>query len=75
MDVAVILTHRCNSKCSMCYIWQNPTLRKEEVSLATLDKIPYGIDYLNLTGGEPTLREDLMDIIDLLYPPGDAVGD
>ena len=68
MDFAVILTYRCNSKCSMCYIWQNPTLPKEEVSLETLEKIPSGIDYLNLTGGEPTLREDLMDVVDLLYP-------
>jgi len=68
MDVAVILTYRCNSKCSMCYIWQNPTLPKEEVTLDTLAKIPSGIDYLNLTGGEPTLRDDLEDIVDLLYP-------
>lgn len=68
MDLAVITTYRCNSKCSMCYVWQNPTLPKEEISLATLDKIPHGIDYLNLTGGEPTLREDLMEIVDMLYP-------
>ena len=68
MDVAVILTYRCNSRCSMCHIWQNPTLPKEEVSLETLEKIPNGIDYLNLTGGEPTLRQDLMEIVDLLYP-------
>jgi len=40
----------------------------EEVSLTTLKKIPSGIDYLNLTGGEPTLRQDLMEIVDLLYP-------
>lgn len=68
MDVAVILTYRCNSKCSMCYIWQNPTMPNEEVALETLAKIPNGIDYLNLTGGEPTLRKDLMEIVDLLYP-------
>ena len=41
---------------------------KEEVSLETLAKIPAGIDYLNLSGGGPTLREDLPDIVDLLYP-------
>jgi MoaA/NifB/PqqE/SkfB family radical SAM enzyme len=52
----------------MCHIWHNPTIKKEEVSLATLAKIPAGIDYLNLTGGEPTLREDLTEIVDLLYP-------
>jgi len=68
MDVAVILTYRCNSRCSMCHVWQNPSLPEEEVSLRTLDKIPAGIDYLNLTGGEPTLRSDLMEVVDLLYP-------
>jgi len=52
----------------MCHIWQNPTSAKEEVSLDTLNKIPNGIDYLNLTGGEPTLRKDLEEIADILYP-------
>jgi MoaA/NifB/PqqE/SkfB family radical SAM enzyme len=52
----------------MCHIWQNPSLPQEEVTLETLDKIPSGIDYLNLTGGEPTLRKDLVEIVDLLYP-------
>lgn len=68
MDVSVILTYRCNSHCSMCNIWKNPTIPKEEVSLETLSKIPSGVTYLNLTGGEPTLRADLMDIVDLLHP-------
>jgi len=52
----------------MCYIWQNPTLPREEVTLETLAKIPSGIAHLNLTGGEPTLRQDLNEIVDLLYP-------
>ena len=68
MDLAVLLTYRCNSRCSMCNIWKYPSLPKEEVSLETLSKIPPGIDYLNLSGGEPTLRADLMEIVDLLYP-------
>lgn len=68
MDLAIILTYRCNSKCSMCYIWQNPSIPDEEISLSTLEKLPAGFDYLNLTGGEPTLRRDLLDIVDILYP-------
>jgi len=52
----------------MCYIWQNPTEPKEEVSLATLSKLPSGFDNLNVSGGEPTLRKDLGEMIDLLYP-------
>lgn len=68
MDVTVISTYRCNSRCSMCYIWQNPTIPKEEVTLETLDKLPSGIDNLNVSGGEPTLRKDLHEVIDVLYP-------
>ncbi len=52
----------------MCHIWQHPTLPAEEVSPATLAKLPAGFDYLNLTGGEPTLRADLEQIVDLLHP-------
>jgi MoaA/NifB/PqqE/SkfB family radical SAM enzyme len=68
MDLTVISTFRCNSKCQMCYIWKNPTDPKEEISLETLSKLPTGFDNLNVSGGEPTLRKDLGEIIDLLYP-------
>lgn len=65
---SIILTYRCNSRCSMCYVWKNPSLPNEEISLETLAKIPDKLDAINLTGGEPTLRNDLPEIVDLLYP-------
>lgn len=68
MDLTIISTFRCNSKCQMCYIWQNPTDPREEISLETLSKLPPGFDNLNVSGGEPTLRKDLAEIADLLYP-------
>jgi MoaA/NifB/PqqE/SkfB family radical SAM enzyme len=52
----------------MCHIWQNPTLPQDEITLATIAKIPGGIDNLNITGGEPTLRRDLAEIVDVLHP-------
>ncbi len=68
MDLAIIVTYRCNSKCSMCNVWRNPSLPEEEISLQTLAKLPDNIGTINLTGGEPTLRQDLAEIVDLLYP-------
>lgn len=70
MDLSVILTYRCDSKCSMCYIWKHPTLPNEEVTLRTLEKLPNNFDNINITGGEPTLRTDLPEIVDFLYPKG-----
>jgi MoaA/NifB/PqqE/SkfB family radical SAM enzyme len=52
----------------MCYIWKNPTDPREEVSLETLAKLPWGFDNLNVSGGEPTLRKDLGEITEVLYP-------
>ena len=68
MDLTVISTYRCDSKCSMCHIWKNPTLPDEEVSLRALEKLPNDIDNCNVSGGEPTLRKDLADMVDILYP-------
>ncbi len=52
----------------MCHIWQHPTLPAEEITLETLAKLPRGFHQLQLTGGEPTLRADLEEIVDLLRP-------
>jgi MoaA/NifB/PqqE/SkfB family radical SAM enzyme len=68
MDLTIIPTFRCNSRCQMCYIWKNPTDPREEVTLETLSKLPGGFDNLNVSGGEPTLRRDLAEMIDVLYP-------
>jgi len=68
MDLTIISTYRCNSRCGMCYIWKHPTVPAEEVSIASLAKLPGGFDNLNVSGGEPTLRKDLPELIDVVYP-------
>ena len=52
----------------MCNVWKNPTHPDHEIDLDTLEKLPAGFDYLNITGGEPTLRKDLLGICHALAP-------
>src|SRR5205823_1350855 len=68
VDLSIITTYRCDSRCSMCHIWKNPTHPDYELDLETLRKLPDGFDYVNITGGEPTLRKDLVQICEVLYP-------
>lgn len=65
MEAAIVVTYRCNAKCCMCNTWKNPTKISEEISPKTLEKLPR-LDFCNITGGEPFLREDIADIIAVL---------
>lgn len=66
MECAVITTYRCNAKCQMCNAWQNPSRPEDEITPEIIDKLPSGLKRLNITGGEPMLRKDLMDIVTVL---------
>jgi MoaA/NifB/PqqE/SkfB family radical SAM enzyme len=66
LECAVITTYRCNAKCGMCHIWQNPTKASEEFKPEILKKIPPGMHRLNITGGEPLLRKDIGEIVRIL---------
>lgn len=68
MECAVITTYRCNARCQMCNSWANPSRQEEEFDPIILKKIPGKMKRLNVTGGEPTLRKDLMEILEILYP-------
>jgi len=65
MEAAVITTYRCNARCHMCNTWQHPTLVPEEFKPEILEKLPK-LDFCNLTGGEPSLRADLEEIVKIV---------
>ena len=67
MECAVITTYRCNANCGMCHTWRHPSKASEEFNPAILEKIPEGMTRLNITGGEPFLRQDLHDIVKILH--------
>ena len=67
IQASIISTYRCNAKCNMCNIWKHPTNKEEELSPEYYTKLPDGLR-INITGGEPTLRDDIDEIFRVLYP-------
>ncbi len=65
-DASIILTYRCPMRCVMCNIWKNPTDKKEEIQSSDLKSLPQ-LRFINLTGGEPFIREDLPEIVEECY--------
>ena len=63
MEACIIVTYRCNAKCHMCNTWQYPTKPAEEITPQIVDKLPKGLKFINITGGEPFLRKDLDEIV------------
>lgn len=52
----------CNSKCTMCNIWkqkQGFEFSPEDLARILKDPLYSDIQHIGITGGEPTLREDL----------------
>jgi len=49
----------------MCNIWHNPSDRSEEFRPELLRKLPK-LGFANITGGEPTIREDLDEIVQIV---------
>jgi len=61
------VTDRCNSRCVYCDIWhKKPTkdvLTPEEIEKTLRDPLFRDVEYILNSGGEPTLRQDLKEII------------
>lgn len=53
-------------RCQMCNIWKYPTDSKEEIKASDLATLPK-LKFINLTGGEPFIREDLPEIVEECY--------
>ena len=63
------VTYKCNSKCLNCNIWQKPinrnelTLKEIKLFLQNNSNLLKKVKSIQLTGGEPFLRDDLPSII------------
>jgi MoaA/NifB/PqqE/SkfB family radical SAM enzyme len=71
------ITYKCNSKCLNCNIWKKPlegselTLKEIEIFFQNNSNILKKVKSIQLTGGEPFMRDDLPSIIEVInffYP-------
>lgn len=62
------LTYRCNAHCTMCGYWRSPgdvdrELDTSGVKAGLARVAAHGCRFVNFSGGEPTLRRDLEEIV------------
>lgn len=67
--MCIYVTYRCNMKCAMCQIWKEGAKQKldSELSVHELenileDRLFSRLEFININGGEPNLREDLTEM-------------
>ena len=72
LNGTVIVTYRCNARCTMCNRYKAPSRPEEEISLDTIKKLPKMYS-TNITGGEPFIRTALNDIVRELYKKSDRI--
>jgi MoaA/NifB/PqqE/SkfB family radical SAM enzyme len=71
INLTVSITNMCNSRCQSCDIWKIYPAEKdrldEELTVQEMEKIFKSIKgpvyFFNISGGEPFLRKDIIDIV------------
>jgi cyclic pyranopterin phosphate synthase len=76
-DLRVSVTDRCNFRCLYCmpedglpWLGAGEVLSRDEMIRALRVAIELGVGTVRITGGEPTLRRDLVDVVAALAPLG-----
>lgn len=72
-DMRISLTDRCSLRCTYCmpedgvpWLTRNVMLNQDEIVRAARIAVSLGIRKLRLTGGEPLLRPDVVEIVERL---------
>lgn len=69
-SVFLFVTGRCNAKCAMCFYAEEMDKKEKDLTFDEIKKISETAGEFNrlwISGGEPTLREDLPEIIEMFY--------
>lgn len=69
-SVFLFVTGRCNAKCKMCFYAEDMDKKEKDLTFDEIKKISETAGQFNrlwVSGGEPTLREELPEIIEMFY--------
>ena len=72
-EVCIIVTYRCNARCNMCDVFQYPSKPAEEITVEDIEKLPSGLRFINITGGEPFVRQDIKEIVGVARKKADRI--
>ncbi|MCW1929901.1 MAG: radical SAM protein [Candidatus Kerfeldbacteria bacterium] len=61
VDAVIGVTYNCNSRCVMCDIWKMDP--HEQMQLSDFAKIPTTLKDVNISGGEPFLHKQIVEIV------------
>jgi glycosyltransferase involved in cell wall biosynthesis len=65
-DMCIVVTYRCPVHCKMYNIGENPTIKNKEITPEEIKRLPK-VKFINITGGEPFVRDDLDKIIEVCF--------
>jgi len=69
-SVFLFVTGRCNAKCTMCFYAADMDKKEKDLTFEEIEKLSQTAGEFNrlwLSGGEPTLRDELPEIIEMFY--------
>jgi radical SAM protein with 4Fe4S-binding SPASM domain len=73
-SASLTINNKCNLTCNMCHFWRKNIglydLTKQKIEETANDLKSFGMKTLTITGGEPMLRKDYFEIVDMLYNMG-----
>ncbi|MBI2842523.1 MAG: radical SAM protein [Armatimonadetes bacterium] len=72
MEGILVATYRCNARCHMCNTWMFPSEISQELDIKYYERFPH-VRFLNITGGEPFIRQDLEEIVKIVKPKADRI--
>ncbi|MBU0615244.1 MAG: radical SAM protein [Nanoarchaeota archaeon] len=70
--VEIRLTYKCNLKCTYCNVWDIDKLELDKMAWFKIIDIlsEKGCVFIQITGGEPLLKQNFFDILDYIHHKG-----